>query len=61
MNAPLTRDQQIELMKASAERHTQRFAAWVANGTVRETLSRPAPGQTKAADYTHQRRRIACG
>lgn len=45
MNAPLDRDQQIALMKSAQERHRARFAGWIANRTVRETLLRPAPGQ----------------
>lgn len=60
MNAPLTRDQQIELMKTARERHRERFAGWVANRTVRETLLQPAPGQEQSATYERQTRRIAC-
>ena len=60
MNAPLTRDQQIALMKNARERHQQRFAAWAANRTVREALNRPAPGQEEQALYERQTRRVAC-
>lgn len=60
MTAPLNRDQQIELMKSSAKRHEARFAAWMANRTLREAVRRPAPGQVEDAVYTEERKRVAC-
>ncbi|WP_294354184.1 hypothetical protein [uncultured Sphingomonas sp.] len=61
MTAPLNRDQQNELMKNAKARHDARFAAWVSNRVVRETLSRPAPGQDDQPRYERETRRIACG
>lgn len=60
MNAPLNRDQQIELMKHAQDRHRARFAAWIGNRTIQETLSRPAPGQDDQVEYERSSRRIAC-
>lgn len=60
MNAPLSRDQQIELMKNATKRHEERFAVWIANSTVRQALCRAAPGQVDEAAYTQERKRVAC-
>ncbi len=60
MNAPLNRDQQIELMKNVRERHQQRFSDWVSNRYVRDALLRPAPGQDEQASYVRDVRRVAC-
>ncbi len=60
MNAPLNRDQQIELMKNARERHSARFAVWIGNRTIQETMSRPAPGQNDQVEYKRSSRRIAC-
>lgn len=60
MNAPLNRDQQIDLMKNARERHQQRFADWAANRTVRDALLRAAPGQEEQLPYEREVRRFAC-
>ncbi|KQM64418.1 hypothetical protein ASE75_10655 [Sphingomonas sp. Leaf17] len=60
MTAPLNRDQQIELMLGSKDRHETRFAAWMANRTVRAVVSKPAPGQDDGTLFSHETRRAAC-
>ncbi len=60
MTAPLTRDQQIELMLGAEERHKARFAAWMQVREIRGLVCRPASGQSDGAGYEHSERRIAC-
>lgn len=45
MTAPLTRDQQIELMKGAEARHAARMAHWVSHLAIKDVLTKPAPGQ----------------
>ena len=60
MTPPFDRDRQIELMKTSAARHERRFADWMTNRSVREVVSRPAPGQGDEVLYTVEHKRVAC-
>ncbi|WP_156457817.1 hypothetical protein [Sphingomonas sp. Leaf412] len=60
MNAPLTRDQQIAMMKTARERHLSRFAGWMGNRTIRDAVGRPAPGQDAEVVYDHETRRVSC-
>ncbi|TPM27175.1 choline/carnitine O-acyltransferase [Mesorhizobium sp. B2-3-5] len=62
MNAPLKRDEQIELMKNAVERHEKRMQKWMKDATVRSALARPAKGQKERSDYTRNDVTIArCG
>lgn len=59
MNAPLSRDQQIDLMKNARERHEARIQALLTHRVIREVISRPAEGQ-ESTSYLQEDRRIAC-
>jgi len=49
--APLTRDQQIELMKTAKDRHDATVARWMQDNTVRELLREPCEKQASAQHY----------
>ena len=46
--APITREQQIELMKTAKERHEARARVWNNDPMIKRVLSEPAPGQDKS-------------
>ena len=60
MNAPINRDQQIELMQNAQQRHKARMAHWLADPLIREVVSQPAPGQTEASHYLRSDQLVAC-
>lgn len=41
MNAPLTREQQINLMRGAAQRLCDRMRVWMSNPQISEALSTP--------------------
>jgi len=59
MALPFNRDQQIELMRTSADRHARRMQEWMANSAVVDVVCRPAPGQREETAYTVRHERIA--
>lgn len=60
MNAPLNRDQQIELMQNAEQRHRARMAAWLSDAAVREAVCQPAPGQASHSHYMRTDTLVAC-
>ena len=60
MALPLNRDQQIELMRTSADRHSERLRGWMTNSIVLDAVCRPAPGQRDEIAYSARNERIAC-
>lgn len=61
MTAPLTRDQQIEMMKNAKERHLARMQDWLSHRAIKEVLSKPAPGQVDEPEYARHDRLACCG
>ena len=53
MNSPLTREQQIELMRDADKRMEARAQKWLRDRSIQRALSEPAPGQEKS---TYRRR-----
>lgn len=60
MNAPLTRDEQIELMVDAEARHNERMRTWIGNAQVRQVLARPAKGQEPTQTYVEEDKVVAC-
>lgn len=58
MTAPLTRDQQIELMDTVQERNEAKVREWMADATVRAVFCKPAPGQTA---FRHREMKVSVG
>lgn len=61
MSAPLTRDEQIELMRTAEEVYENRMAKWLNDPTIREVVSHPAPGQDKKRQYVSTDLLVSCG
>lgn len=56
--APLSRDQQIELMRTVRERHAAHVARWVATPEVRELMTKEP--HEEPASYDRQYHKVAC-
>ena len=61
MTAPLTRDQQIELMKAAKERHADVVTRWKSDPAVRKQLREPSEKQRKSQYQESDIRLQRCG
>jgi hypothetical protein len=61
MNAPLTREQQIELMRDAPRRLHERMRAWLRDKTFREVVSEPAPHQEPATKVTRRPLKVSAG
>jgi hypothetical protein len=53
MNAPLSREQQIELMRDADKRMKARAKVWLRDPAIQRALRQPAPGQ-EASTYHRQ-------
>lgn len=56
--APLTRDQQIELMVNAAERHAAHAARWIADDQVKQVV-RSREGEQPTSVYEQETRMLA--
>lgn len=59
--APLTRDQQIELMISAAQRHEERMKKWVSDKTVADALRRKDPRFEEVSLYYESGARVRYG
>lgn len=60
MNAPFSRDEQIELMRTAKEVHDRRMSNWLRDSSIREVVSNPAAGQEKDRQYISTDLMVAC-
>lgn len=60
MKKILTRDEQIELMKAAEKRHNELFARVLKDPLVKQVVASPAPQKILSA-YTRAERVLRCG
>lgn len=60
MTAPLTRDQQIELMRTAKNRHRAGMAARLSDVAVRKTVCRPTKRQLELSSYSTSSKEMAC-
>lgn len=59
MNAPISRDRQIELMTTAKDRHSKRIANWHKDPVIRGALLAPTKEQTRKSEYKAVRRKTA--
>lgn len=59
--APLTRDQQIELMMSAKQRHEARMSKWVADKTIAASLRRKDPKHENVSAYIETDVRVRYG
>lgn len=61
MNKILTRDEQIDLMRTTKERHDALFKRVLSDALIREVVSEPAPTQVKSAYVLSETKMVKYG
>lgn len=61
MNTPLTREQQIELMRDADQRMEARVNEWLRDRAFRQVVSKPAPNQESGTIHSRKELKLACG
>ena len=56
--APISREQQIELMRTAKERHESRAREWKKDPLIQRVISEPAPGQDQSQYKPVPRQRV---